>query len=116
MNTGVRRVLFWAPRVLCMFFAVFLSLFSLDVFSEGYGVLETILALFMHLVPSFLIVIALVVAWRWERIGAVAFILLALFLIMSSRGESWVVSGPLFLVGILFLFDWFFNKKALQNN
>lgn len=111
MNTSTKRVLFWAPRVLCILFAVFLSMFALDVFSEGYGIGETILALLIHLVPTFLVVIVLVIAWRWEMVGAIMFIVLALFYIVSSGGESWIISAPLFLVGILFLLNWIYRKK-----
>ena len=44
MKRPVKRTLFWAPRILCILFAVFVSLFALDVFGEGYGFWETILA------------------------------------------------------------------------
>lgn len=37
MYTGAKRVLFRNPGVLCILFAMFLNLFALDVFSEGYG-------------------------------------------------------------------------------
>jgi len=105
VNTITKRVLFWAPRMLCILFAVFISLFALDVFSEGYGFGETILALLIHLVPTYLVIIALVIAWRWEWVGAILFISLAVFFLMSSGGESWLISGPLFLIGGLFLFN-----------
>ena len=91
--------------MLCILFAVFISLFALDVFSEGYGFGETILALLIHLVPTYLVIIALVIAWRWEWVGAILFISLAVFFLMSSGGESWIISGPLFLIGGLFLFN-----------
>ncbi len=112
MNTNMQRILFWAPRVLCILFALFISVFALDVFSEGYGVGETILALFMHLIPTFVIVIALVIAWRRELIGAILFIAVALFFLISSGGESWIISGPLFLVGALFLLDWRYGAQS----
>ena len=111
MNTSTKRVLFWSPRVLCILFAMFLSLFALDVFSEGYGFGETILALLIHLVPTYIVVISLVIAWRWEWVGAILFIALALFYLVSSGGESWVISGPLFLVGALFLFNWIYRAQ-----
>jgi hypothetical protein len=56
-------------------------------------------------------VLALVIAWRWEMIGAIMFIALALFYMVSSRGGSWIISAPLFLVGALFLADWIYRKK-----
>jgi len=111
MNTRTKRVIFWAPRVLCILFALFLSMFALDVFSEGYGFGETILALLIHLVPTFIVVISLVIAWRWEWVGAILFITVAFFFLMSSGGESWVISGPLFLVGVLFLFNWIYRAQ-----
>ncbi len=116
MNTGIRRVLFWTPRVLCILFALFLSLFALDVFSEDYGFWETILALLIHLVPVYIVVIVLVIAWRWEWVGAILFTALALFYLVSSWGRfHWsaylVISGPLFLLGVLFLFNWIYRAQ-----
>ncbi len=32
MNTSSRRLLFWSPRAICIAFAIFLSMFALDVF------------------------------------------------------------------------------------
>ena len=111
MSTNTRRVIYWTPRVLCILFTLFLSVFALDVFSEGYGFGETILALFMHLIPTFVVVIALAVAWRWELIGALLFVAAALFLLISSGGESWFISLPLILVGALFLLSWKYGAQ-----
>jgi len=116
MNTSIEQVLYWSPRVLGIFYAMFLSLFALDVFSEGYGFWETILALLIHLVPVYIIVIALVIAWRWEWVGAILFIALALFYLVWSLGRfHWVtyliISGPLFLLGVLFLFNWIYRTQ-----
>lgn len=108
MNANTKRALYWLPRVLSILFALFISIFALDVFGEGYSVGETILALFMHLIPTMLVVIALIIAWRWERIGAALFVALAVFYLVMSGGEgwSWIIAGPLLLLGTLFLFDW----------
>jgi hypothetical protein len=116
MNTSTKRVLFWTPRVLCILFAMFLSLFALDVFSEGYGFWKTILALLIHLVPVYIVVIVLVIAWRWEWVGAILFIGLGLFYIVFVWGRFPLVayvamSGPLFLVGVLFLFNWIYRAQ-----
>jgi hypothetical protein len=45
MNQTVEKVLFWSPRVLGILIAIFISLFALDVFGEGYSFWETIIAL-----------------------------------------------------------------------
>ncbi len=116
MNTDIKRVLFWTPRIFCILFAMFLSLFALDVFSEGYGFWETILALLIHLVPVYIVVIVLVIAWRWEWVGAILFIALALFYLVWSWGRfHWSaylgISGPLVLLGVLFLFNWIYRAQ-----
>ena len=117
MNTNIKRVLFWTPRILCILFAMFLSLFALDVFSEGYGFGETILALLIHLVPVYIVVIVLVIAWRWEWVGAILFNALALFYLVWSWGRfHWSaylgISGPLVLLGVLFLFNWIYRAQV----
>ncbi|MAT97213.1 MAG: hypothetical protein CL608_08735 [Anaerolineaceae bacterium] len=106
MNTNTKRLLYWLPRVLSILFALFISIFALDVFGEGYNFWETLVALFMHLIPTFIIVIALLIAWRWERVGAALFIALAIFFLVMSEGEGWIIAGPLLLLGVLFWFDW----------
>ena len=116
INTRVKRALFWTPRVLCIIFAVFLSLFALDVFGEGHGFWETSLALLIHLVPVYLVVAALVIAWCWEWIGAILFVALALFYLLWFWGSfHWsaylVISGFLFMLGVLFLLNWIFRAE-----
>lgn len=111
-----KRLLYWSPRVLTILFAIFISLFALDVFSEGYNFWETILALLIHLVPTYLVVIALLIAWKWEHIGGIIFILLGVFYIVWTWGKGTFIvylfmSGPPILIGILFLLNRFLIKK-----
>jgi hypothetical protein len=114
MKNRVERTVFWMPRILCLLFAAFVSLFALDVFAEGYGFWETIAALVMHLIPTAIIVIALAVAWRWPWIGVILFVLLGVwYLIMAGGRFEWtaylLIAGPLFLAGALFLVDWVYH-------
>ncbi|HUU28895.1 MAG TPA: hypothetical protein VM123_13875 [archaeon] len=116
MTRPVKRLLFWTPRILCILFAVFVSLFALDVFSEGYGFWKTILALLIHLIPTYIIIIVLIFSWRWEWVGGILFIALAAFYIFWVWGRfPWltylVMSGPLFLVGVLFLINWVYRAE-----
>ena len=105
MATIVARAVHWSPRVLGIFAAVFLSVFALDVFGEGRGFAASVLALFMHLIPTLLTLAVLVIAWRREKLGGILFLVLALLGLVMSRGQSWVVSAPLLVVGALFLLD-----------
>jgi len=117
MKTKITPILYWTPRILGILFAVFISIFALDVFMEGYGFWETVVALVMHLVPTAIIVIVLLIAWRWERIGGVLFLLLgALYIVMFWDRGHWIayllISGPLFLIGALFLVSWHYRKDT----
>jgi Na+/proline symporter len=120
VSKRIEKFVFWTPRVLAILFIAFLALFSLDVFGQGYGFWGALLALFMHNIPTFVLVIILVIAWRREAVGAVAFIvaglLYAVFIVINALGNpplQWhyipmilTISGPAFIVGILFLIGW----------
>jgi hypothetical protein len=99
MSIFSKQLLFWTPRVLSIAFIAFLSLFALDVFAENLGFWQTALALFMHLIPSMVLIAALVFAWRWEWIGAALF---------------GVIAFPAFLIAGLFLTNWF-KHDELRN-
>ena len=113
MNLNYKKVLLWTPRVLTIAFAIFLSLFAFDVFSEGYGFGETVLALLIHLIPTGLVIAALVVGWRWPRLGGMFFIILAIAYVVMSRFEIpavLIIAGPVLVIGILFLVSGILNK------
>ncbi len=115
----MKKILFWTPRILTILYIVFLSIFAFDVFDEHYSFWQTILALFMHLIPCFVLIIILVYTWRREWIGGVLFITLGVFYIIWAWGKFvlmtyFFISGPLFLVGILFLINWKTRKKSIK--
>lgn len=113
-----RRALFWTPRALSIVFIAFLSLFALDVFDEHLGLWRTVLALTMHLIPSFVLIAALVLAWRWEWIGAALYaaagLLYVTWVVSMSRPVPpamrliWIltIAGPAFVIAGLFLTNW----------
>jgi hypothetical protein len=116
MTQFSRRALFWAPRALSIAFIAFLGLFALDVFGEGYGFWKTLLALTMHLIPNFVLIAVLVLAWRWEWIGAALYaaagtlyvIMVVLRPLPPAIKLSWIltIAGPAFVVAALFLVNW----------
>jgi hypothetical protein len=115
VKTPVKRLLFWTPRVLCVLFAVFISLFALDVFGEGYTFWEMILGFLIHLIPTGIVLVVLAISWRWEWVGGILFIALGTaYLVTSWNKFHWsayvVISGPLFLIGVLFLISWRHSK------
>ncbi len=110
------RLLYWAPRALGIAFALFISAFALDVFSENLTFGKQLLALAIHLIPTYLIVIVLAFAWKREWLGAVGFIAMGLLYMWITRlrfplPAYIIVSGSAFLIGLLFLADWLFGRK-----
>lgn len=114
------KLSYWAPRILSIIFICFLTLFSLDVYQPGMSAGDVALGLFMHNIPSLILIILLVIAWKREIVGAVSFIVaglfytvLVLFNVFNSElpwyiGITWslTISGPAFLIGILYLINW----------
>jgi len=104
----LNKVLKWLPRVLVILLAVFFALMSLDVFAEDYHWYEMIVALFMHNVPTLLILGALWVSWIRPGIGGWMFVLLAMLPIFLFNLEEMlfsllVTTLPLLVIGVLFL-------------
>ena len=107
--------LYWTPRVLAILFAAFISIFALDVFGE-YKFPLVLVALFMHLIPTFIIIILLLIAWKWEKVGGIIFIILGLLFTLLFRTYEHplsflIISGPVFLIGFLFLMSKLKGKK-----
>ena len=57
MTTALDRNLTWAPRVLTICVAAFLSVIALDVFGEGRPMTWAFFSLAMHLIPSVLVLL-----------------------------------------------------------
>jgi len=111
MNKNLRGILFWAPRVLGILFILFISLFALDIFDMGLGFWDTVVGLFMHLLPSIAMLIALTLAWRWEWVGSAFFAVAGgwFFYIQHPAGDVMyyiVIVGVPLLIAVLFLVGW----------
>jgi len=116
MHRIVKGATFWTPRVICILFALFLVIFSFDVFEEAHGFWNLALALLMHNLPTIGLFVTLYFAWRREWIGAVIFTGLGVLYIVWAWGRFplmnyFLIAGPLFLLGILFLVNWIFRAQ-----
>lgn len=97
----------WSARVLAILLVCFVSLFALDVFSES----NWLLPLLVHLIPSYVLVAALAVAWRYETIGGYLFITCGLFLAFLTNFEATILYAPTLLLGSLFLLSGYLRLK-----
>jgi len=120
MPKQINKYLYWTPRILSILFILFLTLFSLDVFSPELKWWEIALGLLIHNIPSLILTLILIITWKHEIVGGIAFILAGLLyiaLLFKSPFEWFMliwalqISGIAFLIGALFLVNWFQKKK-----
>ena len=124
MKKKVDKLIFWTPRVLSIIFILFLALMSLDIFDMDLGFWGTILGLFMHNIPTLILLAVLLISWKYEIVGGIVFNLAGLLYIIRVRTPpdwrialSWylTIAAPAFLIGILFLIGWFRKKKKTKH-
>lgn len=115
------QLLYWTPRALCIVLMLFISMFALDVFGQGRGFWQTLVALTMHLIPTFLLLAVLWISWRREWIAAVLFPFLGAFYIVWAWNKPFgrwptllLIAGPLVLTGALFLLNWCLRNQLRE--
>ena len=105
----------WIPRLLVLVLAFFLLLNAFESANTDEGSLKYASSLLFHLIPTILVVAALLFSWNHEKVGGFLFISLSLFFLLVSRVEAdllMTLPGPLLLIGILFLLDSYLEKRA----
>jgi len=121
-------LLYWAPRVLTILAILFVSMFSLDAFHAGVPLKTQVLDWLMHMIPSFVLIIILVIAWKWEKIGGIIFLSLGLAFSpyvfwgnYSMNHSIWMslliiltITLPFVLVGVLFMLSHHTRRKAAE--
>ena len=126
MKTSI-RVFHWLPRIICILAILFVSLFAADVFSPGLTIWQQLGGFFIHLIPSFILLALLIIAWKWEFIGGIIFTIIGLGLspfifqrnynmnhsIGMSIGIILAITFPFVIVGILFIVSHLLKKKNL---
>lgn len=96
-----------AAQILTIAFAVFLSIFSFDAFSEEYSILENVFSLFVHLIPVFIILLTLLFSRKNPLVAVFVFPLLGIAYIVWAWGRFplsvyFLIAGPLFIISFLF--------------
>ncbi len=112
--------LLWAARILALAFALFISIFAMDVFNEGHGFWKTLLGLFIHLLPTIIVLAVLLLAWHKAVAGGIFYVLLAITYIVLAWGKShWtayaLIAGPLMVMGILFFIGGYQKNKPVHD-
>jgi len=120
------KLFHWLPRMICILAILFVSMFALDAFEPGLTIWQQIGGFLMHLIPSFVLLGVLLVAWKWELIGGIILTVIGLglspfvfmlnhnrnhFSVGASFGIIMMITFPFVVIGILFIISHFLKKK-----
>jgi hypothetical protein len=112
VSPRLAKIIHWAPRFASIMIIFFTSLFSLDVFEMQASPLELLGGFLIHNIPSIIMLVLLVLAWKRPAVGFVAFLVAgALFAIFFVRNiyalpNLLLFVFPIWLVAGLFYADW----------
>ncbi len=119
------KISYWAPRIICILAILFVSLFALDAFDPELTFWQQIGGFLIHLIPSFILLALLLLAWKYEYLGGLIFIFIGfMFGIIVFRmnykmnHSIWMSIGivasltlPFVIAGALFMVHHFKNKS-----
>ena len=122
--------MYWLPRILCILAILFVSMFALDSFDPKLTIWQQIAGFLTHLIPSFILTLFLMIAWKWELAGGIIFALIGIgfspfiyihnYNMNHSVGMSLMVilmiTFPFFVVGGLFITSYWLRKKQGEVN
>jgi cell division protein FtsW (lipid II flippase) len=122
------KMLYWTPRILCILAIAFISLFALDVFDNDHPLSHQLVALLIHLIPSFILLAFLLIAWKWEYTGGIFFIVIGVLAsplvfqhnyhmnhsVWISLTTITLITVPFIIVGVLFLVSSSLKRRHRQ--
>ena len=127
MKTSSIHLFHWLPRIICILAILFVSMFALDSFAPGLTIGQQLVTFLMQLIPSFVLLTFLILAWKWELIGGILFTIIGVglspFVFMLNHNRNGMTVGnslivvliiniPFVVVGILFIINHFLKKKT----
>jgi hypothetical protein len=125
MKTSV-RVFHWFPRIICILAILFISVFALDAFAPGLTIWQQIAGFFIHLIPSFILTVIFIIAWKWELFGGILIAVTGIvmsplvfnlnhnrnhFSFSQSLINVLIITFPFIVVGVLFILSHYLKKK-----
>lgn len=107
--------LYWTPRISGVLFAVFISIFSLDILGTGRNFWDKLAGFFLHSLPIILLLLAALLSRRWGWLSGTLFLAWSIFYLLRLGGFNFLIylilSGVPALIGVLFLVDYRYRTK-----
>ncbi len=115
----MNKLIHWLPRIITILAICFVSLFALDSFDDRLSIGEQIQAFLIHTIPSMVLIVLLVIAWRYKLTGGIiitiAGIIMGIWIFDMNlhRTQNMMIALtivasialPFILSGILFILD-----------
>lgn len=107
----MKNTMIWSARVIALLFIAFISLFAFDSFSGEESLTTQIGHFLLHLIPSFVLVTCLIIAWKNPTLGGFLFLVVAIIFTFYfgtfKKADTFImISVPPIIAGILFLLSW----------
>ena len=110
----MEKTLYWTPRILGITFVMLTVVLAMDSFQVGYSFWRAMVTFSIHLIPSYIMIAALLLAWWREWLGGIIFA--SFSVIYATLGWQRfplstiaLISGLLAFIGLLFLSHWFYR-------
>ena len=122
------KIVHWLPRIFCILAILLVSMFALDSFTSNFSVWQQIKEFLVHLIPTYVLIFFLIIAWKWELVGGMLFLVFAIGLIpfiyahnyamnhsaLMSLSIILLINFPFIITGVLFVFSYFLKRKKLS--
>lgn len=93
MNVSFQTFKFiWIPRIVMIVFIVFVSMFSLDVFSGNAPFVDKLAGFLIHMIPSFVLILLLVLTWNRPLAAGYLFIIMGIIFTFYFKTYDQLVS------------------------
>ena len=106
----IRSINKWllAATSIAILYAFTLLVFAADVFIKEQSISQTVSDLFMHLIPTALMLLFVVVGYKKPLVGAIIFAVMAVaYIITGWTGMHWtahvLIAGPLIVISFLYI-------------
>jgi hypothetical protein len=115
-STHGNRIVSWILCGFLLLVALFFMLFSFDVFSMEGTFIQKMGGFFIHNIFTIGMLLILWLAWKHEHLAGFLLIALSVFMIIffggpsHIRGGTWMMISLPFVVGILFLTNYYLIK------
>jgi len=124
------KILHWLPRIIIILAILLVSMFALDAFESNQTIWQQIGGFLIHLIPSYILIAFLFIAWKWELIGGILFSLIGIgfapFIyihnynmnhsVLISSEVILLINFPFIIAGTLFILEHFMKKRISKLN